>query len=241
MWPWFEMAWEKILEEKNEQLKEQGRKQISRYHASDCSNLLGEFKGWTPDEQIEFSLKLFKVFRDHPVHIHSFDLPLQMMVEEFPETKPNSKGFAYVILLTMLIHQIGEGTLSLYPNEAISLHHDHCDYDGALADTFGRMINESAFKYPNRFTSLTSEYWQHCLLLQPADMIAYENFKEGIRQHYPEGRNRRKSLKAILDLDAISGRASGLDRDGIRDMKTIIDGLDEKTRNILFHTARIKK
>ena len=62
MWPWFELDWLKVLDEKNAELKIAGRKTISRYHAADCSNLFGEFKGWTVPEQIEFSLKLFDVF-----------------------------------------------------------------------------------------------------------------------------------------------------------------------------------
>jgi len=131
MLPWFEMAWAKVLEEKDEQLKQQGRLPLSRYHAVYCSNLRGEFEGWTVDEQVESSMKLFKVFRDHPIHIHSYDLPLQLLVREIPETKPNPVGFAYVILLQMLMEQICEKTLNLYPGDTISLHHDRCAYAAA--------------------------------------------------------------------------------------------------------------
>lgn len=234
------MDWVKVLDQKNEQLKKEGRPPISRYHAADCSSLHGEFEGWTVDEQIEFSLKLFAVFAAHPVHIHSFDMPLQLLVQEIPETASNPSGFAYVILLAMLMDQIGQTTLSLYPSDVISLHHDHCDYDGALADAFAQVLVEPPFKYKDRFTSITPEYWQHCVLLQPADMIAYENFKDGMRKHYPEGRKRRKSLDAIIDLDAVSGRASGIGVTGIRELKDIIDRLDKKTRNHMFKLARIK-
>lgn len=241
LWPWFEMAWVKVLEDKNEELTKQGRSTISRYHAADCSSLRGEFKGWSVEEQIEFSLKLFDVFRRHPVHIHSFDMPLQLLVQEIPEVAPNPVGFAYVILLIMLMGQIGDGTLGLYPEENITLHHDHCDYDGALADGFGLAVDERIFDVKNwdRFISITPEYWQHSVLLQAADMIAYENFKEGMRHHYPEGRGRRKSLTAIIDLEAVSGKASGFTLEAIGELKSLISGMSPQTKKRFFDAARI--
>ncbi len=242
MWSWFEMAWLNVLEKKNQELKKQNRPQISRYHAADCSSLKGEFKGWSVDEQIEFSRNLFKVFRTHPIHVHSYDMPLQLMVQQIPETASNPVGFAYVILLMMLMDQIGKETLRLYPNDKISLHHDQCAYDGALADAFKEMVQGSIFSSHNldRFVSITPERWQSCVLLQAADMIAYENFKEGMRKNYPSGRNRRKSLDALLDLDAISGRASGFGLEAIQELKITIDGMNPKTKQHLFDAARIK-
>jgi hypothetical protein len=243
MRPWFEMAWMNVIEKRNAELKSQGRPQISRYHAADCSNLRGEFEGWTIDEQIDFSLKLFAVFRNHPIHIHSYDMPLQLMVQQIPATAANPVGFAYVILLTMLIAQIGENTLALYPNDQISLYHDHCDYDGALADAFKQITNDPIFTAKNseRFVSIGSETWQNCIMLQPVDMIAYENFKEGMRHYYPSPKvkGRRKSLSTLLDLEAISGRASGFDLKAIQELKSTIDSLGEETRVRLFKAARI--
>jgi hypothetical protein len=242
MLPWFEMAWAKVLEEKNQQLKEQSRPPISRYHASNCSSLHGEFAGWSVDEQIEFSLKLFNVFRNHPIHIHAFDMPLQLLVQEIPETTENPVGFAYVILLFYLMQQISENTLSLYPDDQIRLHHDRCDYDGALADAFGQVLDDPTFKRANQYASITPADWQNCVMLQPADLIAYENFKEGMQHYYPNPKikGRRKSLEAILDIDDIGARASGLGVDVIRQLKIQIDALDKKGRKRLFDAARIR-
>jgi len=237
LWPWFEIDWVKVLEWKNEQLRSQGRSEISRYHAADCSSCLGEFKGWTVDEQIEFSQKLFEVFKKHPVHIYGFDMPLQLLVQEFPETKPNPVGFAYVILLRMIMDEIGKETLRLYPKDLISLHHDRCDYDAALAEAFGYIVGDPAFVYRGRFASITSEDWQHYAQLQPADLIAYENFKDGER--LLSNRKRRKSLEIILDLDSVSGRAKGFNLESIRELKSIIERLDKETKKLLFATARI--
>lgn len=244
MLPWFEMAWTNILEKKNEELAKQGRKLISRYHAADCSSLLGEFarkNGWNETEQIEFSLKLFDVFRKHPIHIHSFDIPLQLLVQEMPETSSNPIGFAYVLLLSYLMKQISEKTLGIYPNDKISLHHDQCDYDGALADTFRQIVQDKNFPRYDQYTSITPECWQNCTMLQPADMIAYENFKEGLQAYYPNPKvkGRRKSLAALLDLESISGRASSVGLDVIRELKKMVDGLDSANKELLFATAKI--
>ena len=242
MLPWFEMAWVNVLEQKNAELMEQGRPTISRYHAANCSSLRGEFSGWSVGEQIEFSLKLFDVFRKHPLHIHAFDVPLPLLVKEIPETAENPVGFAYVILLFLVMRQISEKTLSLYPNDKISLHHDHSDYDGALADAFGQVVDDPNFPCSDRYAAITPERWQKSIMLQPADLIAYENFKEGMQHHYPNPRikSRRKSLAALLDLAAIGGRASGLGIDAIQQLKSTVNGLDKKIKKQLFDAARIK-
>jgi hypothetical protein len=243
MWPWFEMAWLKVLEEKNAELKKQDRKLLSRYHAADCSSLHGEFKGWSVPEQIELSQKLFKVFANHGVHFHGFDIPLQHMVKAVPETAPNPIGFAYVILLIMLMDQIGKRTLSLYPGDNITLHHDHCDYDGALADTFALVRDKHLLDCADRFLSITPEWSNSCAMLQPADMIAYENFKEGMQYHYPNPKvkGRRKSLEHLLTLDSIGGRSSGFGPEAMKELQTFVYGLDDETRNRLFEAARINK
>jgi len=236
-WCYLEIDWLKLLARKNEELKKQGRKEISRFHAAPFNNFKGEFKDWTPDEQKEFSREIVEVFNRNPVHTHGYCMPLQLLVQEFPETKPNPIGFAYITLLTRLMQQIGETTLALYPRDVISLHHDHCDYDAALQEQFGSLLEDSSFKYRNRFTSLTAEHSQHCALLQPADFVAYENFKEAMREY--SKRNRRQSLERLLSLDAVSGRLKGFTVDGIRELKSNIDRLSVKAKKILFATVGI--
>jgi hypothetical protein len=243
MLTWFEMAWAKVLEEKNAELARQNRPLISRYHAAECSNLFGEYEGWSVPEQIDFSLKLLNVFRRHPVHIHAFDMPLQILVQEIPETADNPVGFAYVLLLFYLMQQIGERTLNHYPNDLISLHHDHCDYDGALADAFGQVLDDpNPYLGAHQFTSITPERWQTCLMLQPADLLAYENFKAGMQHYYPNPKvkGRRKSLQAILEMEEIGARASSIGVDVIRELKKRLDAMDESTKKRLFDAARIR-
>jgi hypothetical protein len=236
-WVYFEMDWLDVIARKNEQLKKEGRKQITRFHASPFNNYQGDFKGWTPQEQRDFSEELVRVFKRNPVHIHGWSMPLQLLVQEFPEVKLNPVGFAYMILLAHLMEQIGETTLRLYPQTLIGLHHDQSDYDAVLQGEFNYLLQDSTFKRRNHFTYLQSEQSELCPRLQPADFIAFENFKEAYRPY--SNRNRRGSLSALIDLASVSGRSRGFTLEGIRELKKIIDALHKESKEALFEGARI--
>jgi hypothetical protein len=239
-WPFFEWDWIGVIDWKNKQLEAQGRKQLSRYHASDCSSFKGDFDGWSEDERREFIGKLVPLFGKHGFHIYGYDVPLQLLVSEIPETASNPVGFAYVILLQLIMREICKNTLTIYPDAVISLHHDRCRYDAVLQEAFNRMIMDENFecRCRNQFASITSEGWEHCIPLQPADFLAYENYKDGLRRLEP--RNRRKSLELLLDLDSISGRSLGFTAESIRILKRNIENMDNETKEILMRNARIK-
>lgn len=244
MWIYFEWAWLKVIEEKNKELRSQGRTELTRFHAQDINNFAGEYKGWSPAERLAFCEKLTDVFNHHPVHIHSFDMPLDVLVEEISETKPNPIGFAYCILLGDIMNQIGENTLSLYKRDVIQLHHDHCKYNACLLEWFNTLLDDEKFLYRGRFVSITAQRWDVCVPLQPADLVAYENFKEGMRlvkdsKESKRGRM-RLGLEAIINLESIGGRAVGYKREAIRELKQKLDnGLEVK--QALFKAARISK
>jgi hypothetical protein len=236
MWLWIELAWVKLLEETNATLKAQGRPSISRYHASDCRNLRREFAGWSAEEQRGFTQKIIRIFQRHPLHIYAYSVDLQVLIEEIPETEPNPRGFAYVVLLSQLMTAIG-ATLELYPKDQIALVHDRCDYDAALHEAFNHMKSDRTFRHRDRFTTLTSMSWEDCIHLQPADFLAYENFREAERR--TTKRRRSKALELLLDLDSFRGRAIGFERQALRELRAVVDALDKGTKKTLFKNARI--
>jgi hypothetical protein len=215
-WSWFELAWQNCLDKKNKELAAQGRRQITRYHASNCSCRYDEFKGWTTKEQIEFTQSLMNVFMQHPTHTIAYTINLQELAEEVPSPEPDVMGFAYGLLLKYLMLEIGQfiGRSQRYRDARVTLIHDRCDYDAVLLDNFNSMVNDPTFSYRSSFSTIASMGWQDCPLLQPADLIAYENLKEAERR--PAGRLRRKSLEALLDLDSFGAKARGLSRDNIK-------------------------
>jgi len=161
---------------------------------------------------------------------------MQALVDEIPETKPNPRGFAYVLLLNHLMTAMG-GTLDLYPKDQIALIHDRCGFDAALSEAFNHAKNDQTFKYRERFTTIDSMSWEECIHLQPADFLAYENFREAERR--TTKRPRSKALELLLDLDSFRGRAIGFEREALRELRTVVDGLDESTKKTLFKNARI--
>ena len=247
MWLYFEWAWLKVLQDKNQELQNQGRKELSRFHAKDINNFRGEYEGWSSDERLEFCAKLTEVFNRNPVHIHGWDMPLQVLVEEIPETKPNPIGFAYCVLLGELMKQIGETTMSLngYRGDLICLHHDHCMYSASLLEWFNLLLEEEKFQFRKRYISITQERWESCVPLQPTDLVAYENFKEGMRFHVKESKEAKRgrmrlSLEAIINLDSIGGRARSYTREMMQELKQKLDK-DSETKQALFKAARISK
>ena len=61
---YFDLDWQDLVEKKNEELRKQGRKAISRFHAAPFNNYRGEFEGWTPDEQEDFSHGVLRALLD---------------------------------------------------------------------------------------------------------------------------------------------------------------------------------
>jgi len=239
-WFYIENKWQEVLDQTNASLVLQGRKPLERYHASDCSNLLGDFEGWSIDEQVDFVKRLLSAFVNNALHGYGYTINLAEMAREIPETAPNPEGFARVILLQMLMHKICEATLTLYTDSILSLVHDHCDYDAAMLEAFNQILDDSNFRCRHRFTTLTPMRWQDCLTLQPADLFAYETFKDAERQS--SSRKRRKSLDVILsEASLFSGSGASFNKPAFEAIKRNIDSLDTKTREILLATARVIK
>lgn len=235
MWWWIEQAWLEVLAKKNAELKAQGRKPISRYHASDCSNLKKEFEDWTIPEQIAFTEQLIdKVFRRHPLWITSYTLDLRDLVAEFPEAEENPYGLAHVLLLHHIMKFAAENVLAdkRYLQERLLLIHDRSDYDAVLLDAFKQMQNDQMLINHERFTTILPMVWEDCVLLQPADMLAYGNFRT-----VANGLKMRKDFELIVNVDSFGGRGTFLKREAFSEIRK---RHDEESLKALFEIARIR-
>jgi len=236
-WLYVEWAWLNCIEKKNRQLRAEGRRELSRFHAADCSSLVGEFKGWTVTEQVEFMAGLIKVFRRHPLAVISYTLDLRDLIAELPESEANPRGLAHVLLLTHIMKFIAEKILSdrRYTDEEITLVHDRSDCDAVLLEAFDHMRNDKTFVRREQFAGISAQRWKDCIPLQLADFLAYENFK--VIERESAGHPRRRSMELILELDSFGGRGAKLQRAGIREIK---GKLDDESKEILFRNARIR-
>jgi len=221
-WMWFSSDWKKCIRRVNKRLRAQGRKTIKRYHASDCSNCLNDFAGWSRDEQIAFTSDLLVVFQKHSVDTTAYSVDLQDFSEVFPGVKPGEETLVslYGLLMKFLLSEMGSRYCQR-PETKMALIHERSPYDGVLARAFNQMMNDPGFAYKHSFTSLTSASWEDCIPLQPADLVAYENMKETERRVV--GRRRRKSLELLLDLGSFGGRGRFIQRDGLLVLKKIHD------------------
>lgn len=217
IWLDLSRAWRLMLDSWNRRLKKHRRPKISRYHAADCSNLKKEFKDWSIDEQKELFADILKIFKRHQVDTVALSVNLQDMDAYFPEARkhaqPDFRTFLYGMTTRFLIGRIADRFCTRYPNPRIALVHDRNAYDAVMLDGFNQQMADPAFEHKHCFTAFAPTGWEHCIPLQPADLVAYENFKDALRKINP--RERRISLKMLIDLDAFSGRAQSMDKPAI--------------------------
>jgi hypothetical protein len=157
------------------------------------------------------------------------------LIAEFPEAKENPYSLAYALLLIRIMNYISEKVLPKFPKDRLDLIHERGDYDSVLLAAFNEVTDNGTMKHRERFVSIASIGWEDCIPLQPADLIAYENFK--LAKAKLEGKKKRISFEKILDLDSIGGRGATLPRDALKEIRK---ALDDKSKKTLFQIARIK-
>lgn len=224
-WPWIEMAWVKRLEEKNASLIAKGRKPISRYHSVTLNSFQGEFKDWNGTERTEFCKKLMEVFRYHAWGYEGYLISIKELVDEWPETKSDPIAFAYYVLLKFMMGAIGKGIREEAPDYNITLFYERCPYGGALLDAFEEMMEDPGFSYRELFTTIGPVGWEKCIPLQPADLIAYENFKEGLRtiskQNTAQPQKRRMIFSELISYESFVPRLRQVTRANIRELRSM--------------------
>jgi len=217
IWSEFSRAWKLTLDSVNRKLKAQGRRTISRYHAADCSNLKREFADWTTDEQKAFFADILKIFRRHQVDTVALSINLDEFHQVIPEAKtearPDFETFLYGMATKFLIARVADRHCARNPNARIALIHDRSAYEAVMQEAFNQQMADPNFTCKVCFTTFKSAGWEHCMPLQPADLVAYENFKDAMRR--VNVRDRRVSLEMLIDLDAFSGRAQSMGTEAI--------------------------
>ena len=202
-WAEMERAWKLHLAAKNKQLKKAGRQLLSRYHATDCSSMHGEYEGWDATEQIEFVKGLFGIFKRSAVHAVGYDVNLDDLCEVFPEWAGDRLEVAYSLLTKFVMETIGEDFTKMGKSlpATVKLFHDRTangKYDATILHSFDHRLADEGFDYARYFTTITPLTCKDAVALQPADLVAFEVFKEAERK--AKERQQRKSFKALLDM-----------------------------------------
>jgi hypothetical protein len=233
-WAEIERSWKLCLAAKNKSLRREGRQPLSRYHAADCSSLRGEFSGWSVAEQISFAKELMAILGRGRAWVNtlSYSMPLEDFARELNITGDIIPA-CYVELVKFLMlemvaqHRDAKKRLRAVREVSFVLFHERCNYDGLYLDAFNAMMNDPTFVGKELFTTIAPLGWERCIALQPADMIAYETFKEAERGF--TGRVRRKSLEFLMESKRFGGRSRHFEAKNLQEwkdaMKHAIDGV----------------
>lgn len=226
-WAEIERGWKLCLKAKNKTLKKQGRQQLSRYHAADCSSRRGEFSDWTTEEQIAFARELMATLSRGRAWVNtiSYSLPVTAFVKEFDiKEDPIPACYQELVKFVMLemTAQIHEGKKKFGSIRPVSfvLFHERCNHDGLYLTAFNAMMNDPTFSGKQFFSTIAPLGWEHCIPLQPADMVAYETFKEAERK--VTGRVRRKSLEFLMESKRFGGRSKHFETQNLREWRDIV-------------------
>jgi hypothetical protein len=234
---WFQIDWNNILAKKNRQLLSDGRKPLSRFHATDWSTKNGEFEGWSDAEKIEFFESILVLFYRYPVVGCSQSIYKHDLVEVFPEAcKPDRiDHLAHVLLLTLIVKYFDSRLLSLkeYATDRIAFIHDSTRLNGVLQDAFEGLKSDPSIKHGDRFVSIEMKSWKEEPLLQTADLMAYENFK--VIERKMAGASIRKTMRRILE-SRFAGISASLKKD---DLQGFRNKTDKDTLERVFKWARI--
>jgi hypothetical protein len=226
-WGDIERGWRNCLKAKNKSLRKHGRPEISRYHSSHANSRDHEFKGWSREERDELAIQLMNTLhRDRGwINTVSYSLPLQEVVKAF-EIDGNPLPFCYreavKFIMLEMSHQIDEVTKlgQLKPIKYV-LFHERCDYDDAYLKGFNAMMADATFKGKELFSTIAPLGWEDCIPLQPADMIAYETFKDALRKF--NSKDRRPSLDYLLQSGTFGGRSKQMTAKNVSEWREIVD------------------
>jgi len=237
---WLEFEWLKCLEKKNAELIAANRKPITRFHAADCNGRHGDFEGWDRDtEQIPFVADLLSILVKYRMDAVAFTVNLKELEQRIPASRHNPLRFAYVILLQQIMLTVANTTLTENHEAFLTLIHDRGNFDAVYLDSFNAIVKCDAFTFPRKdqFTTIAPMCWEKCTLLQPADFMAYENFRESDNQFF--GIKRRKSLETLINKGKIGGSLHALTRDSLDRYAKWLDAAPPPARKLILDSARV--
>jgi hypothetical protein len=207
-WMGLEAAWKRCIASENRRLKKLGRPALSRYHAADCSSCLGEFRGWTVDEQISLTKQLFQILKNYSTYTVAWDVKISDIVTVFPEAKKEPLRACYSILTKFMLDVLGRDI----GKSRITLFHDRTDYDGTILEAFNKIVKDPRFPYRENFNTIAPLASDVCIALQPADLVAYEVLKRATGK-------KRRSFDALLNLESFGIRWKPLPLDALQKIK----------------------
>ncbi len=224
-WRWLSRDWLACIDKRNKLLLAQGRNPITRFHAAECNSQDNEYEGWSREEQKEFMSELIKVLGKSELHSIAWALDIEDFDKVFPDVrraqKPDFYSQLYGIMTKFMVYRLAPPFVAADPSIRITLVHDRCTYDGAIADAFRKAVEDPGFKERGCYTSITPASSVDVIPLQMADLLSHENFKE-TKRRYKSGKKelskRRTSLKVLIKQGNIGGGVEYIQINALRSL-----------------------
>jgi hypothetical protein len=202
-WTPFDRDVRKRIEQERQQSIKAGFKPISRYHASDCSNLKNEFdpsEGWDVPRQIKLSKRMLGIIIKHRPHGVVIGGSVELFKKHFPEDKDRWRKALYYYSIALVMNELNEIRKFHYPAEKITIFYDRGKLSSMATVAFNSLKNDAyagGEDLAPHFFTMAPVGWEDCSLLQPADLLAYEGMKR-VDSHLAGRAAIRKSLAELL-------------------------------------------
>jgi hypothetical protein len=200
-WRALERDWKKIIERERQESIRQGFVPISRYHASDCSSLKGEFaeeNGWDKIRATKLSKKLLGVIIKHKPKGIAMGGSVDLYLKHFPDDRKVWRKCLYYFCVTLVINELDIIRKRCFPEDRISIFYDRGKLGGMADRAFCSLKDEPALIEVSRnFVTAAPMGWEDCLPLQSADLLAFEGMKR-VDGHIAGRQTTRKSFDALV-------------------------------------------
>jgi hypothetical protein len=203
-WTWVRHDWKRCIDRKNRELRRAKRNIISRYHATYCENMYGEFKGWRKDEKEAFLAELLSIINKHHIHILGATLDKAELLQVFPEIKEErADKESYAALAWLLFPEILREAKKLDSHPTVKIVYEQGAVSQHMPNTYARWTAAN-FREADVFDSIEQGTWK-VLPLQVADLIAFEAMKDRDNLKHPLKLTRRFPLKRLMGDDRHGG------------------------------------
>ena len=139
------------------------------------------------------------------------------IAEIWPENKEQPLHFAYNTLIKFMMLEIGRNHPILGLRGNVSLIYERSDYGESMLKGFNRMMDDPTFRHRSLFNTLAPMGWESCIPLQPADLVAYEAFRDMKRR--VKNKPMHPSLKALVEKDNFQLLSKRIERKNLIDLR----------------------
>jgi hypothetical protein len=138
-WDYIEKSWSERITFENRISRLKGLKPLTRYHASNCNALKGEFEGWNRDRQVRFIKKLLQILeRAKPAGVVC-GARFSDYQKYFPGPsweKRKEKNLYFVSMISCLLQTL-DYAVKGYPEEKVMVIYDRKDkYHSVALEAF---------------------------------------------------------------------------------------------------------